>query len=411
MIPFSWNIITLPSLAIGITGPPVSAWFVFEAHRTCPHVLLCHVSLTIGLLLALAFLPHHRRAVPPDSFDAPANPAPACAKPRPPSALPRARPAPAHVPACACARAPFALCSRVARTPSDQLIIVSDSSLIQIADNARGSDKELERRRRIGLANRGRTPWNKGIKHNEETRELIKKRTIETLRDPKVRRKMSEARHCHSDQSRAKISLALRRIWHERLKQKRLEEKLHFSWAGYIAEAARLGGDDQRDLHWDSFQNIKADIAFTYLQQRAEKAKAQEAAKVTAEKAARTRAEKRAQEKDMKEERAKAKALARETLLERKKKNALARDLKVIERLTMIKHRMKLVKVPISNQREGATEPQPVVEKLNLELIKIEQMHRRVSLADQIQTIKNKKDVRLLCKLEEDSGESLISGE
>lgn len=48
------------------------------------------------------------------------------------------------------------------------------------------SSKELERRRKIGLANRGRTPWNKGLKHSEDTRMRIKKRTIEALSDPKV---------------------------------------------------------------------------------------------------------------------------------------------------------------------------------------------------------------------------------
>lgn len=41
----------------------------------------------------------------------------------------------------------------------------SDSSLHIISVGVCG--KELERRRKIGLANRGRTPWNKGIKHSE----------------------------------------------------------------------------------------------------------------------------------------------------------------------------------------------------------------------------------------------------
>lgn len=48
------------------------------------------------------------------------------------------------------------------------------------------SDKEFERRWKIGQANKGRTPWNKGKKHSKETRELIRKRTVEALSDPKV---------------------------------------------------------------------------------------------------------------------------------------------------------------------------------------------------------------------------------
>lgn len=47
-------------------------------------------------------------------------------------------------------------------------------------------ETEMQRRRKIGLANKGRIPWNKGRKHNEETRERISKRTIEALSDPKV---------------------------------------------------------------------------------------------------------------------------------------------------------------------------------------------------------------------------------
>lgn len=41
----------------------------------------------------------------------------------------------------------------------------SDSSIHIISVGVSG--KELDRRRNIGLANKGRTPWNKGIKHSE----------------------------------------------------------------------------------------------------------------------------------------------------------------------------------------------------------------------------------------------------
>lgn len=54
------------------------------------------------------------------------------------------------------------------------------------------SYKERERRRKIGEANKGKVPWNVGRKHSEETRKRIKQRTIEALRDPKVKSYQAE---------------------------------------------------------------------------------------------------------------------------------------------------------------------------------------------------------------------------
>ncbi|KAG0464112.1 hypothetical protein HPP92_020181 [Vanilla planifolia] len=104
-------------------------------------------------------------------------------------------------------------------------------------------NRELERRRKIGVANRGRTPWNKGRTHSKETIELIKKRTIEALKGPKgliflsqVRKKMSERSHSHSEQSKSSISLALKRFWLERLKHKQSMEKVYLSWIHVIKQ-------------------------------------------------------------------------------------------------------------------------------------------------------------------------------
>ncbi|XP_020672415.1 uncharacterized protein LOC110092273 isoform X1 [Dendrobium catenatum] len=270
-----------------------------------------------------------------------------------------------------------------------QTEVYSGSGLVKISVGVCG--KELERRRKIGLANKGRTPWNKGIKHSEETRMRIKKRTIEALKDPKVRKKMSERPHSHSDQSKARISFSLRRFWHESLKHKRLQEKLYFSWARYIAEAAKRGGDDQRELGWDSFQKIKADINFQYLQEREEKALARETAKLIAEKVARDRAANNAQKRKKKEEQAKTKSLLRQNLLNRKKKNDLARDLKLIERLAKIQYSKRRLNIPVSRRRASSVGSQPSVENLDLEFIKEEKLQRSNSLADQLQTLKGKK--------------------
>ncbi|XP_019451097.1 PREDICTED: uncharacterized protein LOC109353327 isoform X2 [Lupinus angustifolius] len=133
--------------------------------------------------------------------------------------------------------------------------------------------KERTRRMRIGLANKGKVPWNKGRKHTAETRERIRQRTLEALRNPKVRRKMAEHPLPHSDQIKAKISSSLRRVWHERLKSKRLREKLLLSWEQSIANAARKGESGQEELDWDSYDKIKQQLELRNLPRAEEKGK------------------------------------------------------------------------------------------------------------------------------------------
>ncbi|KAL2326790.1 hypothetical protein Fmac_020217 [Flemingia macrophylla] len=133
--------------------------------------------------------------------------------------------------------------------------------------------KERIRRMRIGMANKGKVPWNKGRKHSAETRELIRQRTLEALRDPKVRKKMADHPHSHSDQTKAKISGSLRRVWHERLKSKRLVEHLLLSWAHSIANAAKKGGSGQEELDWDGYDQIKQQMELHQLLQTEERGK------------------------------------------------------------------------------------------------------------------------------------------
>lgn len=199
---------------------------------------------------------------------------------------------------------------------------------------------------------------------------------------------MSEWSHSHSDQSKARISSAMRRVWQESFKHKRLQEKLYWLWARYVAEAAKRGGEDQRELDWDAFQKINAELNFEYLQEREEKLKAREAAKLEAEIVARERAEGLARRRRINEEKAKTKALARQNLLERKNKKILATDLKLIKTLAKIRCCKKTMVIPVSSQRYS----EPSVEKLDLELIKAQKIQRSVSLAEQLQTLKSKKE-------------------
>ncbi|KAJ0986170.1 hypothetical protein J5N97_004526 [Dioscorea zingiberensis] len=202
------------------------------------------------------------------------------------------------------------------------------------------SAKEIQRRQKIGLANKGRTPWNKGRKHSED-RERIKKKTIEALRDPKIRKKMSEYPHSHSEQSKARISLGLKKIWEKRLQFRKSQEKCYFSWAKSIAEAAKEGGYDQEQLDWDSYEKMKVDIEHQLLQQRADKARAKEIAKLRAERAAMIRAEKLAKRKEEKAKTIQVKALAHDKPVQKKKKTVVSKALKLKATLTKFHHRKK----------------------------------------------------------------------
>ncbi|XP_052178293.1 uncharacterized protein LOC127792040 [Diospyros lotus] len=260
--------------------------------------------------------------------------------------------------------------------------------------NSRGSStdlekKEIDRRKKIGIANKGKVPWNKGRKHSAETRERIRQRTKEAMMDPKVRRKMSECPRAHSEQTKEKIGSALRRLWGERLKWKKSRTNFLLSWAESIAEAARKGGSDQHELDWDSYDRIKEEIALQQFQWAAEREKAKELAKI---RAAQVKAEKMARLAERrKEQETKAKAkgeMNRKTHRKSKEERevlAVAQGLKLKEKLTKI-HKRKS-----STNGQITSEDQRAWEKIDLDFIKIERARREVSLADQIQAAKSKR--------------------
>ncbi|WJX88205.1 hypothetical protein P8452_70317 [Trifolium repens] len=134
--------------------------------------------------------------------------------------------------------------------------------------------KERMRRMRIGLANKGKVPWNKGRKHTAETREKIRMGTIEALKNPEVRKKMAEhPPRYHSDQIKEKISYSQRRVWQERLKSKRVREQPFLLWEQNIANAAKKGGIGEEELDWDSYDKIKEQLVFDQILQAEEKEK------------------------------------------------------------------------------------------------------------------------------------------
>ncbi|XP_050370594.1 uncharacterized protein LOC126788628 [Argentina anserina] len=245
--------------------------------------------------------------------------------------------------------------------------------------------KERERRKKIGLANKGKVPWNKGRKHSAETCERIKQQTIEALKDPKVRKKMSQRPRSHSVESKAKMSYSLRRLWGQRLKWKRSRENIFLSWVESIAEAAKTGGIEQEELSWDSYENIREELYLQQLQQAAKKKKA-----AAEKKKAKERAKMRA-----KEAAARAKKIEKVRLaVERKANEELTslKGLKAKQRSTKIDIKTSTNDL-VASRKDIVTSQFNIsaLEKLDVELIKKEKLRAEVSFADQIRAAKNRK--------------------
>ncbi|XP_017254103.1 uncharacterized protein LOC108224065 isoform X2 [Daucus carota subsp. sativus] len=251
-------------------------------------------------------------------------------------------------------------------------------------------DPELLRRRRIGLANKGKVPWNKGKKHSAETRALIRERTRAAMRDPKVKEKMAESPRTHSDQTKDRIRSSIRRLWDERFKERMAGEKLFLAWASRIAEAAKLGGSGEEELDWNSYEKIKREIALEQRQRAVDKVTAKEMGRIRSQRKAQAKAEKliRLAEKRDVQEKANFKGDKKRKTHKKSKEEieelAVAQELRLKERLIKM-HRRKSTAGQLTNQDHRSWE------KIDLESVKRDQIHKEVSLADQIRAVKNKR--------------------
>ncbi|XP_057541386.1 uncharacterized protein LOC130820145 isoform X2 [Amaranthus tricolor] len=243
--------------------------------------------------------------------------------------------------------------------------------------------KEAQRRLRIGLANKGKVPWNKGKKHTVETCARIKERTLEALRDPKVRKRMSQSSHLHSEESKRKIGSSLKKLWAQRLQLKHSKELFYSSWADSLAEAAKIGGVDEEQLDWDSYERLKVEMAFQRFQLDEEKAQEKEKKRIRAEKKVQERKRKKnAELRDKKKRKKSSKTRVEKDGL------AASSEISITDRLT---------KILAKKSADGPSNPgvmlflQSALEKFDIESIKAERRRNTVSLADQIQAAKNKR--------------------
>eukprot|EP01018_Ginkgo_biloba_P028014 Gb_24726 [translate_table: standard] len=158
-----------------------------------------------------------------------------------------------------------------------------DSNL-QVQSNRESLDDTTEmdcidrqRRLKISKANKGKIPWNKGRKHSPETLARIRERTRQAMQDPKVKKKLINCAHPQSEETRAKISMSVSRVFKERRKKKMLQEMCFLDWQESIAEAARIGGDGETELQWGDYEILKDKLHQEWLQVVAmEKAMAKE---------------------------------------------------------------------------------------------------------------------------------------
>ena len=78
---------------------------------------------------------------------------------------------------------------------------------------------ELDRRAKIGAANKGKSAWNKGRSHSPETIAKIKANTAKAMQNPEVKRRMREAasKTQHSESTKRKIRRTVRDSAHKKM--------------------------------------------------------------------------------------------------------------------------------------------------------------------------------------------------
>lgn len=118
------------------------------------------------------------------------------------------------------------------------------------------------------------------------------------------------------------------------------------SWASSIAEAAKIGGSDEEELDWNSYEKIKSEIAFEQRQWAADKVSAKEMVRIRSQRKAQSKAEKlmRLAEKREVQDKGKYKGERKRSTHKKSKEEiedlAVAQELRLKERLIKVKKKL-----------------------------------------------------------------------
>lgn len=199
---------------------------------------------------------------------------------------------------------------------------------------------------------------------------------------------MSEAPRTHSEQSKAKISFSLRKLWAGRLKWKRARKKFLSSWAGSIAEASRKGGIGEEELNWDSYDRLREEIAAQLLMMATERAKKREIKSAQTMRRSHAREAKMARLKQRRiEHEKKAEARAERKRRMHKKAKEVKEESKCKTKLTKAQKKKSV----ICSAAGIMSSNRPCLERLDFVNLEKEHIQNRVSLADQIRAAKTRR--------------------
>lgn len=132
-------------------------------------------------------------------------------------------------------------------------------------------ERERIRRQKIGLANKGRIPWNKGKHHSPATIARLRERNKIVMQDLKIREKLRQHSHPQSQETREKLRIFMK----SRMQFERKQLTIVQEWKDIIAETARVGYMGDNEFQWDSYHILKEELRREYFAEAKKRKKKQ----------------------------------------------------------------------------------------------------------------------------------------